>query len=295
MSATGALTLSKPSRWAAERWPDLLADPSPWINPARQSPRDPRHQPVRHQQDLDRDGEQQAQRVRHGQREQRRDGCGTTMPGGGVNQNSRPIRRCQTVRIWPAFGPVSGHLRVGFSSPQARREHQLDAEAASSLERKSIHESRSAKSDLVPAISADIARYQLAVGDLVIAMDGSLVGRSFARLCAEDLPAVLLQRVARLRSKAIDIDFLMQLVGSDQFVQYCDSVKTVTAIPHISATDIRNFECNCPTSSAEQTAIATLLSDIDADITALETRRDKTRALKLGMMQVLLTGTIRLL
>jgi type I restriction enzyme, S subunit len=45
----------------------------------------------------------------------------------------------------------------------------------------------------------------------------------------------------------------------------------------------------------EQTAIARVLSDIDADITALEARRDKTRALKQGMMQVLLTGQIRLI
>jgi restriction endonuclease S subunit len=47
--------------------------------------------------------------------------------------------------------------------------------------------------------------------------------------------------------------------------------------------------------AAEQTAIATILSDMDADITALEARRDKTRALKQGMMQELLTGRIRLL
>ena len=45
---------------------------------------------------------------------------------------------------------------------------------------------------------------------------------------------------------------------------------------------------------AEQTAIATVLSDMDAEIAALEARRDKTRALKQGMMQELLTGRIRL-
>ena len=45
---------------------------------------------------------------------------------------------------------------------------------------------------------------------------------------------------------------------------------------------------------AEQTAIATILSDIDAELTALAARRDKTRALKQGMMQELLTGRIRL-
>lgn len=45
---------------------------------------------------------------------------------------------------------------------------------------------------------------------------------------------------------------------------------------------------------AEQTAIATLLSDLDAELAALEARRDKTRALKQGVMQELLTGRTRL-
>jgi type I restriction enzyme S subunit len=44
----------------------------------------------------------------------------------------------------------------------------------------------------------------------------------------------------------------------------------------------------------EQRAIATVLSDMDAELTALEARRDKTRLLKQGMMQELLTGRTRL-
>jgi type I restriction enzyme, S subunit len=47
-------------------------------------------------------------------------------------------------------------------------------------------------------------------------------------------------------------------------------------------------------SVAEQTAIATVLSDMDAEISALEARCDKTRAIKQGMMQQLLTGRVRL-
>lgn len=47
-------------------------------------------------------------------------------------------------------------------------------------------------------------------------------------------------------------------------------------------------------SGPEQTAIAALLSDMDAELSALEARRDKTRALKQGMMQELLTGRTRL-
>lgn len=45
----------------------------------------------------------------------------------------------------------------------------------------------------------------------------------------------------------------------------------------------------------EQNAIASVLSDMDAELSALEGRRDKTRALKQGMMQALLTGKTRLI
>ena len=45
----------------------------------------------------------------------------------------------------------------------------------------------------------------------------------------------------------------------------------------------------------EQTAIAEVLSYMDAELNALEQRREKTRALKQGMMQELLTGRIRLI
>ena len=46
---------------------------------------------------------------------------------------------------------------------------------------------------------------------------------------------------------------------------------------------------------AEQTAIAEVLTDLDAELAALEQRRAKTRALKQGMMQELLTGRTRLI
>ena len=46
--------------------------------------------------------------------------------------------------------------------------------------------------------------------------------------------------------------------------------------------------------SFEQTAIATVLSDMDAELATLEQRSDKPRAFKQGMMQELLTGRTRL-
>ena len=145
-----------------------------------------------------------------------------------------------------------------------------------------------------PRVTSDITKYELQPGDLVVAMDGSLVGRSYARLKPSDLPALLLQRVARIRSKTIDIGFLCQFVGSDHFIKYCDSVKTVTAIPHISASDIRSYRISIPPTLAEQSAIAAVLSDMDAELSKLVERRDKTSNLKQAMMQELLTGRIRL-
>ena len=56
---------------------------------------------------------------------------------------------------------------------------------------------------------------------------------------------------------------------------------------------VRALEIPFP-DSAEQTAIAAILSDMDVEIAALEAKRAKTRQLKQGMMQELLTGRIRL-
>lgn len=62
--------------------------------------------------------------------------------------------------------------------------------------------------------------------------------------------------------------------------------------PAINSRDVRTLEIPTPP-YREQTAIATVLSDMDAELAALGARRDKTRALKQGMMQELLTGRIR--
>ncbi len=57
--------------------------------------------------------------------------------------------------------------------------------------------------------------------------------------------------------------------------------------------EYQNLELYAPDYD-EQHAIASVLSDMDAEIAALGQRRDKTRAIKQGMMQQLLTGRVRL-
>ncbi|MGM0673022.1 restriction endonuclease subunit S, partial [Thioalkalivibrio sp.] len=56
----------------------------------------------------------------------------------------------------------------------------------------------------------------------------------------------------------------------------------------------QNFKLFVPPSEGEQAAIATVLSDMDTEIEALERRLDKARRIKQGMMQQLLTGRVRL-
>ncbi len=62
----------------------------------------------------------------------------------------------------------------------------------------------------------------------------------------------------------------------------------------ISLPDLRKIEFPLP-SLPEQTAIAAILSDMDAEIAALEEKLAKTRSIKQGMMHNLLTGRIRLI
>ena len=69
---------------------------------------------------------------------------------------------------------------------------------------------------------------------------------------------------------------------------------TGTTVYHLYGRDMANFKFDLP-NIQEQNAIVRVLSDMDAEIVALEQRRDKTIAIKQGMMQQLLTGKVRLL
>jgi type I restriction enzyme S subunit len=67
-----------------------------------------------------------------------------------------------------------------------------------------------------------------------------------------------------------------------------------TGIPQLTAPQISKYEVVIP-DYTEQTRIATILSDMDAEISALETKLAKYKQIKQGMMQELLTGKTRLI
>jgi type I restriction enzyme S subunit len=89
-----------------------------------------------------------------------------------------------------------------------------------------------------------------------------------------------------------DIHFVFYALRLKQDEIY--RAQTGGAQPHIHPRDIHQIKAALPTSKDEQTAIATVLSDMDAELEAFEQRRAKTAVLKQGMMQELLTGRTRL-
>ncbi len=73
------------------------------------------------------------------------------------------------------------------------------------------------------------------------------------------------------------------------------SLVSTTALPSLSGSVLNRIKIFLPPTKAEQEAIATVLSDMEVEISALERKLAKIRQIKQGMMHNLLTGKIRLL
>lgn len=104
-------------------------------------------------------------------------------------------------------------------------------------------------------------KYLLQEQDIVISMDGSLVGRSFGVVSQNQLPLLLVQRVARIRSMKENIKYIYFYI-TNYFPEYVDKVKTKGAIPHISMRDIANFQIPIP-SLEEQARIVAILDKFE--------------------------------
>ncbi|GAL98793.1 hypothetical protein AA0312_0501 [Acetobacter tropicalis NRIC 0312] len=90
----------------------------------------------------------------------------------------------------------------------------------------------------------------------------------------------------------IDRDFLFYLLSAQKigFIELCSG----STFLEIGMSQLRKYHVCVPSSTNEQIAIAGILNDMNSEIQALETRLEKARAIKEGMMQNLLTGRIRL-
>ncbi len=129
--------------------------------------------------------------------------------------------------------------------------------------------------------------------DIVFTMEAPLGN---AALIPDNSKYILSQRTILLQ---IDRDqflpnLIIQIFLSDFFHQYILDSATGSTAQGIKRSTFEKLYVLLPVLIEEQTAIATILSDMDTEIQTLEQRLSKTHQLKQGMMQELLTGRTRL-
>lgn len=130
-------------------------------------------------------------------------------------------------------------------------------------------------------------------GDIVFTMEAPL--GNVALIPNED-KYILSQRTILLqleRSKFLPT-FIIQVFLSDMFQSYISESATGSTAQGIKRATFEKMFVAVPSCLEEQTAIATILSDMESELTTLEQKLAKARDVKQGMMQQLLTGRIRL-
>ncbi|AVT49529.1 restriction endonuclease subunit S [Shewanella baltica] len=151
------------------------------------------------------------------------------------------------------------------------------------------------KDDLITTtvdISNSYKRTQLQLDDLVIPLRGKVgeVGIIDVDLVGDNLT----RGVALIALKnGFSAKCLKQIISFENSAKRLESSMNGSALQEVSIATLRSFKVAIPLEE-EQTAIATILSDMDKEIQTLEQRLSKTRQIKQGMMQELLTGRTRL-
>ncbi len=145
-------------------------------------------------------------------------------------------------------------------------------------------------------ISAEVAENatRLRQGDLLFAGSGETkeeIGKCVAFL--DDIEAYGGGDIVILRPRGFDSLFLGYALNTAEVNRQKASRGQGDAVVHISAAALAQVVILAP-EPEEQSAIATVLSDMDAEIAALEAKLAKARQIKQGMMAALLTGRIRL-
>jgi type I restriction enzyme S subunit len=148
--------------------------------------------------------------------------------------------------------------------------------------------------NIVSVEGAETQRHFLNVGDLVLARTGASVGKSYL-YNPDDGKLVFAGFLIRVRPNPTKLDprFLAAYLTTGSYWSWVKVMSMRSGQPGINSTEYAQLPIPIPP-LPEQHAIAAILSDMDAEIAALERKRDKTRILKQGMMQTLLTGEIRL-
>ena len=99
--------------------------------------------------------------------------------------------------------------------------------------------------------------------------------------------------ILRKKGDSYNSVFLAHLITHIKKHAISELAQGITII-HLYGSNLINLELRLPADIKEQDAIAAVLSDMDAEIAALGRRWEKTKDIKRGMIQALLTGRVRL-
>lgn len=136
---------------------------------------------------------------------------------------------------------------------------------------------------------------QLKIGDLLICRLAEPAGRAcILPFIGEDKVITSVDvSIYRPNEETVNRQFLNQIFTTNNWFNTISELCGGTTHKRISRGALGRVKIQLP-NIQEQTRIATILSDMDTEIQALETKLEKYRKIKLGMMQNLLTGKIRL-
>jgi len=139
----------------------------------------------------------------------------------------------------------------------------------------------------------ELKRFDVKQGDFIVSCSGT-IGR-IHQISENAQKGIINQALLIIRTNPnISKDYFLFRFRSRNFqALIIDSTQGGAMQNLVGMSTFKNTPIILP-SLVEQTAIAKVLSDMDEEIEALEARRDKTKALKQGMMQELLTKRIRL-
>lgn len=126
--------------------------------------------------------------------------------------------------------------------------------------------------------------YTLQKDDIVVALDRPWISEGFkiAMVDEEHLPALLIQRTARIRAVDIDQNYLMYCFILGRFDVHCNV--TGSLVPHISAKDIRSFLIMLPPIEL-QNQFATFVEQTEKIKATISRSLEKLETLKKALMQ----------
>lgn len=131
---------------------------------------------------------------------------------------------------------------------------------------------------------------------LICSANGSkrLVGKAALIKSDDNMSFGAFMTTLRCNNASMALYFSM-FMRTDEYRKQINDLLCGSAINNLNSKQLYTIKLKHPSDQAEQHAIATILSDMDAEIAELEAKRDKYKEVRQGMMQQLLTGKIRLI